>query len=969
MLGSLFRPAPPDLEAIISAPDVAGLRAPVTIFDAAALRDRLERLVEAHGVAAGSLRPALLAAFRETLDAGRAEIRRRFLEEAGGGDACVREHVFLMDGLIRALADVTVERLYPVANPTTGEQLALAAIGGYGRGELAPQSDIDLLFLLPYKAGPWAEQVVETMLYTLWDLGLKVGHAVRSVEECIRTARSDITVRTSLLESRPLWGARPLYDDLRRRFAREVATGTGAEFVEAKLAERDARHGRLGDSRYVLEPNIKEGKGGLRDLQTLFWIAKYLYQVEEVEALVERGVLLAEEAAQFDKAQTFLRTVRCHLHFLTGRPEERLTFDVQPEIGRRMGYTDHAGTSDVERFMKHYFLVAKEVGDLTRIFCAVLEAESRRRPRRLSLLSLGRAQEIDGFQVEGERLNVAGERQFRETPADMIRLFHVADRNGLDIHPQALKLITRSLRALGPKVRNDTETNRLFLEMLAASRDPELALRRMNEAGVLGRFIPDFGRVVAQMQYDMYHVFTVDEHTLFAIGIVHRILAGALEEELPLVTRVARNIVSRRALYVAVLLHDIAKGRGGDHSVLGAEVAEKLCPRLGLDPEETETVAWLVRWHLLMSNTALKRDIEDDRTIHTFAKRVESPERLRLLLVLTAADIRAVGPGRWNAWKGTLLGQLYVRTRDYMSGGFDVEDRGQRVRAGQEAARAALADWPAADIDRFLGLGYPPYWLSLDTASHVRHAALLRRTDREGLNLLVDHRIDTDAGITEVTILAPDHPGLFSQLAGALAVAGATIVDAKIFTLTNGLALDSFAVQDATVGGAFQEPDRLARLPGLVEQALAGKLHPAEALAARRPSVPARTKVFTVQPRVLIENEASATHTVIEINGRDRPGLLHDITWALSGLSLQIASAKISTYGERAVDVFYVKDIFGLKVTHESKLGQIRSRLLEVLGGDGGERASGGSDRGAARRGARRSVPRQPRARQARRGG
>lgn len=941
---TLFRTAaPPPAAGIIAPPAADTIGGREALLDAAALRARLIALVDEHGASGGGLRPALLATLREALESGRAEIRRRFLDEAGGGDACVHEQVYLMDGLIRTLAEVTVEKIYPVANPTTGEQLAIAAIGGYGRGELAPQSDIDLLFLLPYKSGPWAEQVVETMLYTLWDLGLKVGHAVRSVEECIRTARSDFTIRTSLLESRPLWGARGLYDDLKRRFAREVATGTGAEFVEAKLAERDARHSKLGDSRYVLEPNIKEGKGGLRDLQTLFWIAKYLYQVEEVEALVERGVLLKEEALQFEKAQTFLRTVRCHLHYLTGRAEERLTFDVQPEIGRRMGYTDHAGTSDVERFMKHYFLVAKEVGDLTRIFCAVLEAESRRRPRRLSLRAAGKTAALDGFLVEGERLTVAEDRQFRDRPADMIRLFHVADRNGLDIHPQALKLITRALRSIGPKLRADPDANRLFLEMLTESRDPELALRRMNEAGVLGRFIPDFGRVVAQMQYDMYHVYTVDEHTLFAIGIVHRILAGALAEELPLISRVARNIVSRRALYVAMFIHDIAKGRGGDHSELGAKVAEKLCPRLGLDAEETETVAWLVRWHLLMSNTAFKRDIEDDRTVHSFAKIVESPERLRLLLVLTVADIRAVGPGRWNAWKGTLLGQLYVRARDYMSDGFDAEDRQQRVRAAQEAAQAALAGWPDADIEQFLSLGYPPYWLSLDSASHARHAALLRKMAADGRNLLVDSRVDEEAGITEVTIVAPDHPGLFSHLAGALAVAGATIVEAKIFTLTNGMALDAFTVQDAALGGPLREPERLARLERLVADALAGKLHPRRELAQRRAALPARAKIFTVPPRVLIDNEASGTHTVIEINGKDRPGLLHDITRALSGLGLQIASAKISTFGERVVDVFYVKDVFGLKVNHEGKLAQVRARLLEALS-DGEPGA--GADRG-----------------------
>ncbi|MEO3434872.1 [protein-PII] uridylyltransferase [Inquilinus sp. CAU 1745] len=894
-----------------------------------ALADRLTDLARSSGAPADA-RNAILKALREALEDGRTEIRRRFLEELTGGDACVTEQVYLMDRIVRALADVTVGSIYPAPNPTVGERFAIVAIGGYGRGELAPQSDIDLLFLLPYKRNAQVEQVVEFMLYMLWDLGLKVGHAVRSVDESIRGAKADITVRTSLLESRALWGERALYEDLRRRFVKEIAAGTGPEFVEAKLAERDARHDKMIDSRYVLEPNIKEGKGGLRDLQTLYWIGKYLYQVDDVEGLVRAGVLIGEEAERFEKAQTFLRTVRCHLHYLTGRPEDRLTFDTQAEIGRRMGYTDHAGASGVERFMKHYFLIAKDVGDLTRIFCATLEAESQRAPRRMRFLTGGR-KTLEGFVVEGERLTVADDRQFRAAQVDMIRLFQVAQANDLDIHPHALRLITRSLRLIGPKLRRDPEANRLFLEILTSPKDPELALRRMNEAGVLGRFLPDFGRVVAQMQYDMYHVFTVDEHTLFAIGIVYDILSGQLEKELPTITRVGRKIVSKRALYVAMLLHDIAKGRGGDHSVLGAKVARKLCPQMGLDDEETETVEWLVRWHLLMSDTAFKRDIEDDQTIRDFVAQVESPERLRLLLVLTTADIRAVGPGRWNAWKGTLLNQLFYRARDMMSGGFDGEGREQRIRAAQAALRERLADWPAAEIDAFLAMGYAPYWLSLDPPAHERHARLVRAAERDGNPLTVDTRVDREAGVTEVTLVAADHPGLFSRLAGALALAGADIVDAKIFTLANGMAVDVFSVQDAGEGGAFESPDKLARLAVIVERSLSGEVRPIAELAKRKPAYPARTRVFRVQPRVLIDNDASRTHTVVEVNGRDRPGLLYDVTRAVTGLNLQISSAKISTYGERAIDVFYVKDVFGLKITHEAKLARIRETLLEAL--------------------------------------
>lgn len=911
-----------------AAPQIANKRA---ILSRRKLAEDLEGLVETHGTG-DRLRPALIACLRAALNDGRAEVRSRF-EAKGSGEDCVRQNCYLADGLVRTLADFTVTHIFPTANPTSGEVFDIAATGGYGRGELAPFSDIDLLFLLPYKRTPRVEQVVEYMLYILWDLGLKVGHAVRSVDDCIRQSKADVTIRTAILEARYLWGPRKLYAELRRRYDKEVVAGTGPEFVEAKLAERDNRHLKLGDSRYVLEPNLKDGKGGLRDLQTLFWIAKYLYRVEDVEDLVGKKVLLPEEAQRFAKAQNFLWTARCHLHYLAGRMEDRLTFDVQTEIGRRMGYTDHAGTKGVERFMKHYFLVAKDVGDLTRIFCAALEAESKRPPKFniLRLAALTRRKDVDGFVVDGERLNVRNDRQFKDAPLDMIRLFHTAQQNDIDIHPNALRAITRSLSVVGPKLRADAEANRLFLEILTGAKDPEITLRRMNEAGVLARFIPDFGRVVAQMQYDMYHVYTVDEHTLFALGILHKIATGELKDELPLSSEVIHKVVSRRALHVALLLHDIAKGRGGDHSVLGARVAEKLCPRLGLSAEETETVAWLVRWHLAMSQVAFKRDLEDDKTVRDFVSLVQSPERLRLLLVLTVADIRAVGPQRWNNWKATLLRELYNRSEELMSGGLSVEGRGRRIQAAQAALRAELSDFDDADFDRHTALGYPAYWLAFDTETLGRHARLVREAVREERPLTVDTRIDRGRAITEVTIYATDHHGLFSRLAGALAAAGADIVDARIFTMTNGMALDVFTVQDAAGGGAFESGDKLARLSVMIEKVLSGQLKPLHELAQRKAPHASRTRVFHVPPRVLIDNNASTTHTVIEVNGRDRPGLLYDLTRALSNLTLQISSAKISTYGEKAIDVFYVKDVFGLKISHDNKLAQIRERLLSAL--------------------------------------
>ena len=902
-------------------------------------RSELARELETLAASPSERRRAqALAILRAALERGRAEVRRRFEATLSGTEA-VRSMSVLMDQLIRTLHEFVTARVFPLANPTAGERMALVAVGGYGRGELAPYSDIDLLFLLPYKITPYAEQVVEWMLYLLWDLGLKVGHATRSVGESLRHAEADMTVRTALLESRFISGEEALFLELKQRFADELAATTGMAFVEAKLAERDQRHQRLGDSRYVLEPNIKEGKGGLRDLHTLFWIAKYLYRIDDVGELVGRGVLIEEEYGAFAKAQDFLWTLRCTLHYMTGRAEERLTFDLQPEIASRMGYTHHAGTRRVERLMKHYYLVAKDVGDLTRIFCAALEAEQKRPPRFSLTTLLRRRRDVEGFRIEGDRLTVADERVFKEDPVKLLGLFHVAQQNGLDIHPKALRAVRRSLRLIDAGLRENPEANRLFLEMLTSPNDPETTLRRLNEADVFGRFITDFGRVVAQMQFDMYHVYTVDEHTIRAIGLLHGIEQGRHKAEHPLSSDIVHKLVSRRVLYLAVLLHDIAKGRGGDHSSIGAGIAHKLCPRLGLSAAETETVAWLVCHHLAMSRTAQKRDIGDPKTITDFAELVQSPERLKLLLVLTVVDMRATGPKVFNGWKAALLRELYYRTEEVLTGGLAAPGDAARVAAVHEALRRALPDWDDEGFAAHLARGTAAYWLSLDTETLARHARVVREAERIQAPIALDWRVDTYRAGTELTVYTADHPGLFAKIAGAIAVAGGNIVDARIFTLSNGMALDAFWIQD-TAGQAFDRPDKLAKLSAIVERSLAGRLWPEEVATVGR-RLASRTDVFQVPPRVLIDNKASATHTVIEVNGRDRPGLLYALTRAITELNLQISSAKISTYGERVVDVFYVKDVFGLKVEHESKLRKIDAQLLAVLTDPAGPAAQG----------------------------
>ncbi len=909
------------------------IREPRQIIDRKALKAELEELVAWSGYTPKT-QGKVLEIFKRAYRTGWDEVRRRFEDVEAGGPETTHAHAYLMDQVVRLIHEFALSSIYPAANPTTGEQMAVIATGGYGRGELAPFSDIDLMFLLPYKLTPHSEQVVEYTLYSLWDLGLKVGHATRSIEETIRLAGDDLTIRTSLLDARWLWGNQALFRDFQARFHEELVVGSGPKFVEEKLTERDERHGRMGDTRYVLEPNLKEGKGGLRDLQTLFWIAKYLYQAANAEDLKEAGVLTAADVKSFAKAENFLWTVRCHLHYLAARPEERLTFNVQEELGSRMGYKDHAGTRGVERFMKHYFLTAKDVGDLTRVLCAVLEEQhkKRRAPSWLGGIRFGK-KEIEGFRVEGGRITIDGSNQLKKEPVRMLQLFHVAQHHQLDIHPRAMRLVSQNLKLVDNELRESVEANRLFLEILTGP-DPRTALMWLNETGVFGRFIPDFGRVVAQMQYDMYHVYTVDEHTIRAIDILDGICTGRLKEDHPVSCDVVKEVQSRRVLFVAVLLHDIAKGRGGDHSVLGAEVADKLCPRLGLSDWETETVSWLVRHHLLMSHLAFKRDLDDPKTVADFSDQVQSPERLRLLLVLTVADIRAVGPNVWNNWKAGLLRELYWRAQEVLSGGAPEKRRVERVERVKAHLRAQLADWPEGEVETHLKRGQPAYRLGVDIETLVRHANVIRAAESQDELFLIEARDDPDRGVCLVTVYAPDHPGLFANIAGALAMAQASIVDAKINTLTNGMALDTLAILLGDGGGPARALDQ-KRLRKRIADAIQGKVRPARALAERAAGpMRRRTEVFTVPPRVLIDNNASNTLTVIEINGRDRPGLLHDVTQALTDEGLQISSAHISTFGERVVDVFYVRDVFGLKMDSETKIRAVRARLLDTIAVD-----------------------------------
>jgi [protein-PII] uridylyltransferase len=920
------------------------------VVDGHALRARLT--AAAHDAAGNEpeQRKQALEILKAALFRGRMIAKER-LENGAGGVETARLLCGVTDEVITALYDFTTVHMFRARNPTEGERLCLLAVGGYGRGVLSPYSDIDLLFLRPYKQTAHAESVIEFMLYALWDLGFKVGHASRTVEECVRLSREDFTIRTSLLEARKLTGDEALAADLKKRFRNEVVKGTGAEFVAAKLKERDDRHGRADASRYMVEPNVKEGKGGLRDLHSLMWIAEYLHPVEKPEDVFTLGYFDRREVRAFVRAFDFLHAVRAHLHFTTGRPEERLTFDLQPEIARRMGYGDRADNPAVERFMRRYFLIAREVGSLTRTFSAKLETEHvKAHPKGLSRFLPGQGGprrkplDLPGFVEEGGRLNIDGPQVFEKDPVDLIRIFRIADQRNLDLHPDAFTAVTRSLALITPKVRRDPEAAKAFLDVLARGKRTYRTLTLMNESGVLGRYLPEFGRIVAQMQFNMYHSYTVDEHTLRAVGVIADIADGRLAEDHPLSVSIMPLIDDREALFLAMLLHDTGKGGVGGQEKAGARAARSACERLGVERGKIELIAWLVEHHLVMSDYAQKRDVTDPATVAAFARIVENPERLRLLLVLTVADIRAVGPGVWNGWKGQLMRELYASTEAVFRGGRG-SDPAASARRHQSAvaaeARKALISldpvskgWASSMEDA--------YFTAFGPEELAAHAELARRAQIQG-GAAAETRVRPDRNAAEIVVAARDRRGLFADLALAISGLGGNVVGARVFTSAQGQALDVFHVQDVTGApiGA-DNPRILRRLADALEAAGRGK---APTFEPRKPQELGRAAAFSITPTVMLDNDASEDATVVEASGRDRPGLLEALARTVADAGLSIISAHIDGYGERAVDAFYVQTNGGGKLTDTRASNALKAALMEALEDEDAGPARGGRPR------------------------
>lgn len=769
-------------------------------------------------------------------------------------------HADALDDTLSELMTFTYETVFQgQALPET----ALVAVGGYGRKELAPYSDIDILFLLNESDKDKAEDIVSFVTSALWDTGLKIGAAARTPADCITQAMSDITIRTNMLESRLVWGSSNLFNDFYFRYEELRTTGDGRDFVESKLEERSARYRRMGLSKYMLEPNVKESRGGLRDMHLLFWLAKYLFGITQMPDLIDLGILSPVACHKFLKAHRFLATVRCHLHILAGRAGDILTFDAQAKIAEQMGYDNRTGQSAAERFMKHYYLISKTVGELSNQITVAIKDALSGEPRLTFLPE-------DNFYLINDRIAFKNHLHFNETPLVLLQAFDLKQRLHLSINPQTLQLITDNAKQIR-RVRKTPEARKLFFDILL-SDNPETALRLMTECGVLGLLIPEFQNIVAQVQFDMYHVYTTDEHTFKAIGYLSE------TDMMP---------QSRLALYLGTLLHDIGKGRGGDHAQKGAELAEKILTDLNVEKDDAETVVWLISNHLIMSQTAFRRDIFDPKTVEDFVAAVQSPERLKLLYALTVADIKAVGPNVWNSFKDKLLKDLFTFALERMQG---IDSRARSLTPAQKA--------------------------------------LAEKADQKEYAFAVTP--DAERGVTEFIVLAPDRDGLFADITGTMATEDVSIIEAQISTLDNGMALDTFLIQETNMLNEKKPVDsekKITRLQNGIKAADSAQIE--DRLNKKR--VKTSPAVLWSPPRVFINNTASDSCSLIEVNGTDYTGFLHAVTHTMTKLDLNIVSAHIYTYGSRVVDVFYVKDKAGRKITDETRMQHIKTTLLDTL--------------------------------------
>lgn len=828
--------------------------------------------------------------------------------------------------------DFVIQGLFAAAQEDIRNELSIVAVGGYGRSELAPYSDVDLLFLYKPEFEDRLGSALDFFLYPLWDSGLKLGYAAHSPQSAVQFAKDDIIARTAYLDARLICGPQAThaafqsaYDKLRKR--------TKNQFVAAKLAEQNDRQAKSFETRYLVEPDIKEGKGGLRDLQTIRWLYKYVYGGSAGGARNISKVMEPVERRALAKAERFLWSVRAHMHGIRGRADEKLTFDVQPEIAARLGYQDRPDITAAERLMKHYFVNTVEVGRLTRILCARLEEERAKRLPHLPTL-LPRALQQDeapgkpNLRIRNGRLDFASAAKARRQPRDLFRLFRAFSKQPkIDFHPAALAIVTEQVPQVTSDVRKDPIVAKLFSAILIEAADPVRALRIMTETGLLGKYIPAFGSIVGRIDYGLYRRFTLDEHVLRCIGLLKQIHKGALKKQHPVTTRIVRQADNPLLFYVGLLLHESVWSIKGKSVADCEKLVERVSKRLGMDSEEAMLAGWAAARHLLMVRIAERRNLADEHVITKFAQSVGSSERLDLMLVLSVCHLRIVGVNSWDEITRRQLTELYESARAWFDHGEDavIERFEARAEALRIETKERLSDWKEKDKEKFFNRLTGSMLRSVDADIILRFAHLVRAAEDDKASSAVT--VTPRDGDLEAIVYADDRPGLLADLAGAIASSGMSVRAVHALTTEDGKAIDIFAIQSSD-GISIDDTEQARR----IHCALLG------VAGARSETPPSfnyhfgdRRSIFAVAPVVRIEQNASHDATVIETEGLDRPGLLFDLTSVLSRLGLTIASAHVATYGERAVDAFYLKNGSGEKIADAKLLARIEKSLMQVL--------------------------------------
>jgi [protein-PII] uridylyltransferase len=860
-------------------------------------------------------------ALRKELDARRDEIRA--LAEAGAsGRRVVRRLTRLTDELLTALYLDAAGRHIGGRRPGHSPGLALVAVGGYGRAELNPHSDIDLLFLHDPARRPDATPVVNEVLYPLWDLRFAVGHAVRTLADCLEMGQADLSVRTAMMESRLLAGDEALYRRFARDFGQKVVRRDVASFLYQKAEEQRIRHERYGSTVFLQQPNVKESPGALRDIQYLIWIAIARYGVGDLKGLEERDLIATPDYQALVKAQGFIWRIRNALHFSHGKRVDILTFEDQLALSERFGMADTARSRGVERFMRRYYQYASRVLDVTSRF--VDRATARPRSRSLSTMLFSRRVAPYFILTSREiRVDPAREDAFLADGKGVVNLFHLAQVYGLRIHHETVEWLTHA--SLSGRALRSRAACEVFLNILRWDSGMAETLQRMHRLRVLGRILPEFARVDRLVTFSQYHKYTVDAHTLHAMEIME-----ALRKEDDLYGRVYRSIRRKDILHLAMLLHDAGKGMERDHCEVGEDLARSVSARLGLSERDSEMLVFLVRDHLTMSHIAFRRDVSDDKVLTRFARDIESPERLKMLFVLTHVDIKAVGPGTWNRWKDGLLTDLYLRSLEVLSGRRFVMDMEKTVQAVREqvAARFPQEDgpWLAGLLDRLPGRYLVAYPVE-EIEAHVNMVRKLK--DRVAQVAITPH----EHGNADITVCAHDSlvPGLFSRIAGTLSAKEIQVLDARIATFRDDVILDVFRVKDP-MGGDFIDHNRWERIRLALLEVLEGGVAVESLFAGGRGRQSHEGVPFSdTGPLGRIDNDTSDSFTVIDVFAADRQGLLYMITRELAELELSIFFSRIATKADRVVDVFYVKNAKGAKVTDPEEMERVRGRIMQVL--------------------------------------